>query len=314
MNVVFHYDAGPGLIDSLQSLAADGLDVEVISVKDRHRFAAALKTCEVLWHVLQPITADDIASAPNLKLIHKFGVGVDTIDLDAARAHGVRVCNMPGTNSQAVAEMTLLLMLSTLRRLAFFDHEIRMGRGWAFADEVQDRLGEISGRAVGFVGYGEIPKRLTPVLKSLGARVVYTATSPKPEADAEWMNLDALLRTADIVSVHVPLTGDTRHLINADAIASMKPGSILINTARGGVIEPLALYEALSSGHLGAAGLDVFVAEPLPEDDPILALDNVVVSPHVAWLTRETLERNVAEAVEACRCLRNDEDLSNRVV
>jgi len=99
MNVVFHYDAGPGLIASLQTLAAGGLDVQVIPVKDRHRFVAALETCEVLWHVLEPITADHIASARNLKLIHKFGVGVDTIDLAAARAHGVRVCNMPGTNS-----------------------------------------------------------------------------------------------------------------------------------------------------------------------------------------------------------------------
>jgi len=314
MKVVFHYDAGPALVGSLRTLAADGLDVEVIPVKDRHLFTAALGSCEVLWHVLAPITAEHIAAAPNLKLIHKFGVGVDTIDLAAARAHGVRVCNMPGTNSQAVAEMTLLLMLSALRRLTFFDHEIRMGRGWAFADEVQDSLGEISGKAVGFVGFGEIPARLTPVLKCFGARILYTATSQKPSADAEWMELDPLLRTADIVSVHVPLTPDTQNLIDANAIAKMKPGSILINTARGRVVEPLALYEALMSGHLGAAGLDVFAAEPLPEDDPILALDNVVVSPHVAWLTRETLERSVAVAVDTCRRLKNDEDLANRVI
>ena len=313
MKVVFHYDAGPRFAADLQGLADRGLEVEVVPVADRAAFARALPGCEVLWHVLEPVTAAHIAAAPRLRLIQKIGVGVNTIDLASAEAAGVTVCNMPGTNSQAVAEMTLLLMLAALRRAADFDRRTRRGKGWSFPAAVQDSLGELAGKTVGLVGYGEVPRRLAPVLRAMSARLLYTATAPKAAAEAAWRDLDALLAESDIVTLHVPLTAETERLIDAAAIGRMKPGAVLVNTARGGLVEQPALVEALASGRLSAAGLDVFAEEPVPADEPLLRLDNVVLAPHVAWLTTETLERSVAVAVENCRRLRDGETLLHRV-
>ena len=314
MKVVFHYDAGPGLSASLRELGGEGLEVEVVPVADREGFSKAMKDCEVLWHVLEPVTGEHMRNAPELKLIQKFGVGVNTIDLEAASASGIVVCNMPGTNSQAVAEMTLLLMLSALRCAAQFDRQTRRGEGWNLPPEIQDSLGEISGKVVGFVGYGEIPRRLAPVLKAMGARTLYTATSPKKTNDAEWRELNMLLDESDIISLHIPLTNATANLIDADAFQKMKPGAVLVNTARGGVVDQGALIEALTIGQLRAAGLDVFAEEPISIDDPILNLDNVTVTPHISWLTSETLERSIAVAVENCKILKNGRDLKHRVV
>ena len=314
MKVVFHYDAGPNLVAKLKSLSDIGLFVDVVSVRDQAGLEDALKDCEVLWHVMEPITAAHIRIAPKLRLIQKIGVGVNTIDLECARANGIAVCNMPGTNSQAVAEMTLLLMLSALRHASFFDRQTRRGEGWNFPAEIQDTLGEISGKVVGFVGFGEVPRRLSPVLKAMGARILYTATGPKQTRDAKWRELNELLGEADIISVHIPLTDATANLVDADAFGKMKPGAVFVNTARGGVVDQEALHDALTCGRLRAAGLDVFADEPLAADDPVLALQNVSLAPHVSWLTVETLERSIAIAVKNCQRLRSSKDLLHRVV
>ena len=314
MKVVFHYDGGAALAANLEKLQTKGLEVVVIPVADREGFALALKDCEVLWHVLEPVTAEVIRNAPKLRLIQKIGVGLNTIDLEVAKEQSVAVCNMPGTNSQAVAEMTLLLMLSALRRASLFDRLTRRGEGWSIPPNVQDTLGEISGKVVGFIGYGDIPSRLTPVLKAMGARVLYTATSPKETKDAEWRELNGILSESDIISLHVPLTHATANLIDASAFQKMKPGAVLVNTSRGGVVDQRALIEALTTGRLRSAGLDVFAEEPISTDDPLLKLDNVTLAPHVSWLTLETLERSIAVAVENCQRLQNGKDLLNCVV
>ena len=154
MKVIFHYDCGPWLDTQLKSLAADGLYVEVCSEDDETRFHHLLQTCDILWHVLRPVTADHIDSAPQLKLIQKIGVGVNTIDIKAAKARSIPVCNMPGTNSQAVAEMTLGLMLSVLRKLSAFDRQLRETGHWRSPAVWQDDLSEIKGRTIGLVGFG----------------------------------------------------------------------------------------------------------------------------------------------------------------
>ena len=264
--------------------------------------------------MLKPISAEDIAAGPKLKLIQKIGVGVNTIDLDAARQRGAAVCNMPGTNSQAVAEMTLMLMLAALRRVSVFDPETRAGRGWSAELAQFDGIGEIAGRTVGLVGYGEVGSRLAPVLSALGAKVLYTATKPKPGAQAAWRALPALLGESDVVSLHLPLTRDTEKLIDAAALAAMKPGAVLVNTARGGLVDEPALIAALRSGQLRAAGLDVFAAEPADPTNPLFRLHNVVVMPHIAWLTPETLERSIVIAFENCRRLKDGETLLHRVM
>ena len=169
------------------------------------------------------------------------------------------------------------------------------------------------GRTVGLVGYGAVPGRLAPMLRAMGARVLYASRSPKPDAVGERVTLDALLTVSDIVSLHVPLAPDTERLIDAGAIARMKPGAVLVNTARGALVDEAALVEALRSGRLGAAGLDVLETEPPTAGNPLFDLDNVVCSPHVAWLTRETLERSLAVAVENCRRIEAGQDLLHRV-
>ena len=314
MKIILHYDAGPGLIERLKTFKDQGLDISNIPVSDVHGFEHSLGSCEALWHVLEPVTAEHMAKAPNLRLIQKIGVGVNTIDLDAAKSRNIAVCNMPGTNSQGVAEQTLLLMLSALRRAPYLDQLTRAGKGWSFGVELQDQLSEISGKTVGFVGYGEIPKRLTPVLNAMGANVIYTATAAKDVDDATFCHFDNLLRQSDIVSLHIPLTDETDKLINAAALANMKPGAVLVNTARGGVVDQGALVDALKSGQLAAAGLDVFDQEPVDPGSPLLALDNVALSPHIGWLTRETMDRSFVVAAENCLRLKDGRDLLHRVI
>ena len=314
MKIVFHYDAGPELARRLDELRAENLEVEICRVADPERFKIYMKDAAVIWHVLEPITAEVIAAAPRLRLIQKIGVGVNTIDVDAARERGVYVCNMPGTNSRAVAEATLGLMLAALRRIPFFDAATRRGEGWTWRPEVQDDLGELAGRTVGLVGYGAVPRILAPMLRALEASVLYTARSPKPEAVGEFCDLHELLARSDVVSLHVPLLPETEGMIDESAIARMKRGAILINTARGGLVDERALIRALLERRLRGAGLDTFDEEPIPAGSPLLGLDNVVLTPHVAWLTPETVARSLGVAIENCRRLSRGVELLHRVI
>jgi phosphoglycerate dehydrogenase-like enzyme len=314
MDVVFRSDSGEELKRRLETLPRS-LAVRTCGESDDATFPELMKDAEVLWHCLRPVTAETIAGAPRLRLIQKIGVGLNTIDLEAARARGIAVANMPGTNSRAVAEMTLLLMLAALRRLPAVDRATREGQGWVAGPALQDHYGEIGGKTVGLVGFGAVPAVLTPILQAMGATVVYTARKPRPEAAAQWRTLPALLAEADIVSLHVPDTPETHGIIDAAALARMKPGAIFVNTARGGLVDEPALVAALQSGHLRAAGLDVFAQEPVRAvGNPLLALDNVAVAPHLAWLTIETFDRSLAVAVENCRRLASGEPLLHRVV
>lgn len=313
MRVLLHWDVGPALAARLKALQSDELSIVAVGARDEPAYQRAAPDAEVLWHALTPVDAARIARSPKLRLIQKIGVGVNTIDLDAAKARGIAVCNMPGTNTRAVAEMTLALMLSALRRLPLFDAGVRAGQ-WVPSPARLDGIGEIGGATVGLVGYGSVPRLLAPVLTALGAKLRYFARAPIAGAVGEWRLLDDLLRQSDIVSLHVPLTPDTEHLIDARRLALMKPGAVLINTARGGLIDQDALLAALRAGRLGAAGLDVLATEPPAEHEPIFALDNVVLAPHVAWLTDATWERSLKVAVENGRRLTAGEPLLHRVV
>ena len=314
MKAVFHYDAGPRLRARLDELVGEGFAVTPCPEADDSRLAALLPEAEVLLHVLKPVTAAAIALAPRLRLIQKIGVGVNTIDLDAARARGIAVANMPGTNTQAVAEAALLLMLAALRNLAGLDRACRAGLGWARGPDMQERAGELCGRTVGLVGAGMVPRALAPMLRGFGAEAVYWSPHDHPELGIPRRDLPDLLAGADIVSLHLPLVPETEQLIDHAALQRMKPGAVLVNTARGGLVDEAALVEALSAGHLRAAGLDVFAAEPVAADNPLLRLDNVVLMPHVAWLTPETLDRSLDIAVENMRRLRDGRTLLHRVV
>ena len=314
MKAIFHYDVSPGMGAALRAAETDWLAIDTCPEADEARLFALLAQAEVLWHVLKPATAEVIAAAPKLRLIQKIGVGVNTIDLEAAKARGIAVCNMPGTNSQAVAEATVMLILAALRRAIRFDRATREGRGWALEVSDFDKVGELSGRTVGLVGYGAVASRVAPMLAAIGARVLYTATAPKPEAIAEWREFDDLVAEADVISLHLPQTPETANMIDAGVFERMKPGTVLINTARGGLVDEAAFVRALESGRLLAAGVDNFAAEPVPADCPLLGFDNVVMLPHVTWLTPETIRRSIGIAVENCRRLRDGEGYLHRVV
>lgn len=305
--IVLHARPSPGFRDAVDAIFGPGV---VVHVDEAAPLDAVAPDITALLHVLTPVTPEFIASAPNLKLIQKLGVGVNTIALDAARAHGVAVCNMPGTNSQAVAEMALALMMAVLRRTCFFDARTRAGEGWTADPSELDQVGEIGGRTVGLVGFGNSAQLLAPVLAALGAKIVYTARAPR-EVPYEFWPLARLLGESDIVSLHIPLTEDTRASIDPFA---MKRGAVLVNTARGELVDEAKLVAALSSGHLRGAGLDVFAEEPLPRGNPLLGIPNAVLAPHIAWLTPETLVRSLTVAHENCRRLATGDQFLHQVI
>ncbi len=316
MRVVCGYDPGRPRGAWFAGWEEEGALVVVSPEEDAARFASDLRDAEVLLHILKPVTEEILAGAPHLRLVQKIGVGVNTIDLEAARRRGVAVANMPGTNTQAVAEAALMLMLAALRNLPGLDRTSRAGDGWSPEGEARERrntLGELCGRTVGLVGAGAVASRLVGPLQALGARLIYTARRDRPDLGIERRDLDDLLEASDVVSLHLPLTPQTEGLIDRRALRRMKPGAILVNTARGGLIEETALVEALTTGRLRAAGLDVLAEEPPAPDHPLLSLENVVLTPHVAWLTRETLARSFDVALENVRRLRDGRDLLFRV-
>lgn len=226
---------------------------------------------------------------PRLRMITVFGIGTDSIDLAAARERGVVVCNIPGKTAPVVAEHAFGLMLACAKRVVFQTDELRAGRWGTRIDNVYLR-----GKTLGVVGVGNIGARMAQLGQAIGMRVLAWTYHPSPERAAElgveFVELDDLLRQADVVSLHVKLTDQSRGLIGERELGLMKPGTILINSGRGALVDEAALVAALESGHLGGAGLDVFDQEPLSADAPILRCRQVVLTPHNADSTPEGLD------------------------
>jgi phosphoglycerate dehydrogenase-like enzyme len=314
MKALMPFRAGPAFVSMLTRMAPEWLDVVVVDPDDRAAYHRDLPDTDVLLHILDPVTAEIIRRAPDLALIQKFGVGVNTIDRAAAAANGVAVCNMPGSNTTAVVEFTLALMLAAMRRLVDYDAATRRGAGWHLDPAFSDGIGEIAGRTVGLVGYGAVGRQLDTVLTAMGARVLHTSTGPKGGDAESWRTLPDLLDASEILSLHLPLTPDTQHLIDAAALARLPDGAVLVNTSRGGIVDEAALVTALRNGKIAAAGLDVFTDEPLPADDRIATAPNVVLAPHVAWLTGPSLDRHCRVAIENCRRLHDGVPLLHEVL
>jgi len=308
LRVLAHFVSGPKVLDFLAA-EADWLDIRWCA--DDKTLYRELPEADVFWHVLHPLTRAAMSRAPKLRLIHKFGAGVNTIDVDAATEHGIAVANMPGANAPSVAEGTVLLMLAALRRLPALDRATREGRGWPSDPQLGETVRDIGACTVGLVGYGNIAKKVAGIVAAMGATVLHTST--RGDGLPGWRPLPALLADSDIVSLHLPLTEDTDGLLDEAALAGMKPGAVLVNTSRGAVVDEDALAEALRNGRLAAAGLDVFVAEPVPPENPLLGLDNVVLTPHVTWYTVDTMRRYLVEAVANCRRLKDGLPLADVV-
>lgn len=240
----------------------------------------------------------EVLAATKLRAIARVGVGYDSIDLAAASKHGVAVAITPGTNHDSVAEQAIALITGIFRDLAARDNEVRRGV-WR-----RNTVRRLAGNTLGLVGLGRIGKAIVPRAKGLGLKVI--AYDPFPDhafADREHVklcSLDELLGEADIVSLHLPCTAETTDLINAKSLAKMKRGAVLVNTARGGLVDEAALAEALASGQLSAAGLDVFKVEPLPVDSPLLKFTTATFAPHMGGLDQDSLD---AMGKLAAQCL-----------
>ena len=302
LKVLAHFVPGARVTEFLAP-ETDWLDIRYCAEDDDTTFYRELPDAEVIWHVLRPLSGADLEKAPKLKLVHKMGAGVNTIDVETATRLGIAVANMPGANAPSVAEGSVLLMLAALRRLPALDRATREGKGWPSDPSLGETVRDIGSCTVGLVGYGNIAKTVETMVSAMGARVLHTST--RDDGHPGWRSLPDLLAESDIVSLHLPLTEQTAGMLDQNALARMKPGAVLVNTSRGGVIDEGALVEALRSGGLAAAGLDVFAVEPIPPDNPLLSLDNVVLSPHVTWYTADTMRRYLEHAVDNCRRIRD---------
>ena len=224
-----------------------------------------------------------VARAPHLRMVQKWGIGIDAIDQDALRRRGIALGIASGCNAGPVAELAIALMLAVYRRIPYVNHALREGR-WP-TPEMRETCFQITGKTVGLVGFGHIGRMLARRLAGFDARIVYfdpkrADASVETALKVEYQPLDELLARSDIVSLHLPLTAATAKLIDATTIARMKNGAVLINTARGGLVDEAALYDALKSGKLRGAGLDAFDPEPPRADHPLLSLEQVVATPH----------------------------------
>jgi D-3-phosphoglycerate dehydrogenase len=269
---------------------------------------ARIGDADALISGTEPVTARVLAGAPRLKVIAKHGVGYENIDLEAARARGVPVALAGGAITDSVADMALALMLALARKLPQGDRAVRAG-------EWPRMVGfELPGKTLGIVGLGQIGRAVCRRAKGFGMRVVAHDAMPDERFARSWgvtlLPLDALLAVSDIVTLHAPATTETHHMIDATALARMKSGAYLVNTARGELVDEAALAGALRSGHLAGAASDVFEHEPPGADHPLLALETFIAAPHSAGQTAEGLRKmGEVTAENALRALRGEEPL-----
>jgi D-3-phosphoglycerate dehydrogenase / 2-oxoglutarate reductase len=262
--------------------------------------AAAKEAAGILFRSKPLCSRSLLAALPRLKVIGRHGVGLDIVDLPAATELGIPVVHAPGSNSSSVAEHAIMLMLACAKQAVVIDQRTRKadwGKGrW-------ESLLEMDGKTLGIIGVGNIGRRVAKTAAALGMRVIgydkYVAPDELRQRGVEPMpDMASLLRAADVVTCHTPHTKETHHMIDAAAIAQMKDGVIFVNTSRGKTQEEGALLAGLESGKIRAAGLDVFEEEPVSSDNRLLQLDNVVVSPHIAGVTRETMRAMALQVTE----------------
>lgn len=253
-----------------------------------------------------PISAETIRRCPNLKLIHSFGTGYNQIDLPAARKRGIVVCNTPGYGRGAVAQMAAALLFAIARNVSIFDNYLKTA-GWNSRSDpniCEIRQMELTGKTIGIVGLGDIGYAFARIAMSMDMNVLAYRRTPDPSlecAQLHYTDLHTLLRQSDIISIHTPLNEHTQGWINADAIAEMKDGAILINTSRGAILDEQAVLAALDSGKLYAVGIDVLTQEPCGKDYPLACHPRCVATPHVAWMPLETRERIIEMAGDVLR-------------
>lgn len=251
------------------------------------------------------VTTAVVEAAQQCKVIGRCGIGLDNIDVETATALGMVVTNVPAYCIDEVSDHTMALLLACARKISLLDRTMRSG-GWT--RDVGPPMRRIRGQKLGIIGLGKIGKAIVPKAKAFGLEVlVYSPRATQEMADEHGVTLvdfPELLAESDYITIHAPLTSETQDLLNGDAFRRMKSTAYVLNTSRGGIIEPTALYNALTTGEIAGVGLDVFVQEPPESDDPLLALDNAVLTPHAAFTSEEsTYDLEVTAAAEVARVL-----------
>lgn len=284
----------PGPLETLKQSYSVHVDTSLWSKPDELATAMASAQAVIVRNRTQ-VTAALIAKAPKLRVVGRLGVGLDNIDLDACKARKIVVCPAIGANAVSVAEYVIGATLMLARSAAYAMNANLIKGEWP-----REKAGagwEIAGKRLGIIGFGNIGQTVAGRARAMGMTTAafddYVPVSSAAWKGTERLSLDALLATSDVISLHCPLTPETRHLINAAALAKMKPGAILVNAARGGVLDEPALAAALKSGHLGGAAMDVFDVEPIDTKSGAVfaGTPNIILTPHVAGVTRESNER-----------------------
>lgn len=273
------------------SLVCDFCDADVWpdeTPPSRVELLARVRDVDGLLSLLtDKVDAELMDAAPRLKVVSNMAVGVDNVDVAAATARKIPVGNTPGVLTDATADQTFALLLSAARRVVEGEKYVRAGKWTTWHPQLL--LGaDLAGATLGLIGFGRIGQAVAKRAQGFGLRVIYHDSSAQPVFGALPVDLETLLHESDFISLHVPLTEQTRHMINAGTLRKMKPNAILVNTARGPVVDPQALYSALRSKQIFAAALDVTEPEPLPANSPLLELDNCLIVPHLGSASRHT--------------------------
>lgn len=275
-----------------------------LTVYDRTPPEAVLERigdAEAIYTNKTVLSRELIQAMPSVRFIGVLATGYNVVDVQAARERGIVVCNIPTYGTDAVAQYVFALLLELCHRVAHHAQAVQEGRWTACPDFCfwDYPLIELSGKTMGIVGYGRIGQRTAQIARAFGMQVLAYDAFVQAE---ECVPLDELLERSDVVSLHCPLFPETRHIIRGETIARMKDGAILINTSRGPLVDEAALREALRSGKLYGAAVDVVSTEPVQPDNPLLGLENCLITPHIAWAPRESRQRLMDIAVENLRC------------
>jgi phosphoglycerate dehydrogenase-like enzyme len=292
----------PALVEIARSLLPADYELCVID-QGTPEFLAAVEDAEYfVGFARSSLGSDFYRAAPKLKLVQLISAGYDRLDLEAARKAGIPVANNGGANALAVAEHTMMLMLAVLKKLAWQHNNVVAGM-WRVGDFSETRLYELAGKTLGIVGLGNIGKKVARRARAFEMQVRYydpvrLSEEQEDALEVRFVLMTELLRTSDVVSLHVPLTVATRNLMSTREFAAMKPTAILINTCRGPVVDEAALHHALTTRQIAGAGLDVLVQEPPPTRHPLFALDNIIITPHMAGPTWENWTRAFRNAFD----------------
>ncbi len=294
--IVFLTPSVPALRTEMQSLLPSGFTIEFADVNEKDCHRKLLKDADYVFLGASYLDAELIQAAPRLKMIQKWGIGVDKIDISAAKARNIPVAITNGSNSAQVAEQALLLMLATLRRLTYAQKSFMAGK-WPNA-ELRTTCLQLTGKTVGLFGFGNIARQVAKQVQGFDAKVIYhsrqrVSIDIEQAFKAEYVDFETLIKQSDVLSLHAPLNAQTHNVISYEVIQKMKQSVIIVNTARGELIDEVALVQALKEQRIFGAGLDVFVNEPPQMDNPLFTLDNVVLTPHAGASVKEAVTKIV---------------------